>query len=53
MAGVSSLRVVNVQGFATSFPVDPKNSVTLGIGRADKRDAVVVKVTTEAGIVGG
>jgi L-alanine-DL-glutamate epimerase-like enolase superfamily enzyme len=52
MAGASSLRIVDVQGFATSFPVDPKNSVTLGIGRAVKRDAVVVKVTTEAGIVG-
>ena len=52
MAGASSLRIVDVQGFATSFPVDPKNSVTLGIGRAVKRDAVVVKVTTEAGVVG-
>jgi L-alanine-DL-glutamate epimerase-like enolase superfamily enzyme len=52
MPGASSLRIVDVQGFPTSFPVDPKNSVTLGIGRAVKRDAVVVKVTTEAGIVG-
>jgi L-alanine-DL-glutamate epimerase-like enolase superfamily enzyme len=52
MGGASSMRIVDVQGFPTSFPVDPKNSVTLGIGRAIKRDAVVVKVTTEAGIVG-
>ena len=52
MGGPSSLRIVDVQGFATSFPVDAKNSVTLGIGRAVKRDAVVVKVTTDAGIVG-
>jgi D-galactarolactone cycloisomerase len=52
MSGPSSLRIVDVQGFATSFPVDAKNSVTLGIGRAVKRDAVVVKVTTDAGIVG-
>ena len=52
MAGASSLRIVDIQGFPTSFPVDPKNSVTLGIGRAVKRDAVIVKVTTEAGIVG-
>ena len=52
MAGASSLRIVDVQGFPTSFPVDPKNSVTLGIGRAVKRDAVIVKVTTEAGVVG-
>ena len=28
----SSLRIVEVQGFPTPFPVDPKNSVTLGIG---------------------
>ena len=52
MGDASSLRIVDVRGFATSFPVDAKNSVTLGIGRAVKRDAVVVKVTTEAGIVG-
>ena len=52
MAGASSLRIVDVQGFPTSFPVDPKNSVTLGIGRAVKRDAVIVKVKTEAGVVG-
>ena len=49
MAGASSLRIVDIQAFPTSFPVDPKNSVTLGIGRAVKRDAVIVKVTTEAG----
>jgi L-alanine-DL-glutamate epimerase-like enolase superfamily enzyme len=52
MGGASSLRIIDVQGFPTSFPVDPRNSVTLGIGRTVKRDAVVVKVTTEAGIVG-
>jgi L-alanine-DL-glutamate epimerase-like enolase superfamily enzyme len=48
----SGLRITDIQAYPTSFPVDPKNSVTLGIGRAVKRDAVVVKVTTEAGIVG-
>src|SRR3954447_1869802 len=52
MPGASSLRIGDVQGFPTSFPVDPKNTVTLGIGRAVKRDAVIVKVTTEAGVVG-
>jgi L-alanine-DL-glutamate epimerase-like enolase superfamily enzyme len=52
MGGASSLRIIDVQGFPTSFPVDARNSVTLGIGRTVKRDAVVVKVTTEAGIVG-
>jgi len=48
----TSLRIVDVRAFASSFPVDPKNSVRLGIGRAVKRDAVIVKVTTEAGIIG-
>jgi L-alanine-DL-glutamate epimerase-like enolase superfamily enzyme len=49
---IDSLRIVDIKAFATSFPVDPKHSVTLGIGRAVKRDAVIVKVTTESGIVG-
>lgn len=46
----SSLKIAKVEGFATSFPV--KQGVTLGIGRAVKRDAIIVKVTTESGIVG-
>ena len=50
--GASSLRIVDIKAYPTSFPVDPKNSVTLGIGRAVKRDAVIVKVTTEAGLIG-
>lgn len=45
-------RIVNVEAFPTSFPVDPKNAVTLGVGRTVKRDAVVVKVTTEDGLIG-
>lgn len=48
----SGLRVREVQAFPTSFPVDPKDSVTLGVGRTIKRDAVIVKITTEDGIVG-
>jgi D-galactarolactone cycloisomerase len=48
----SSLRIVDVKAYPTSFPVDPKHSVTLGVGRAVKRDAVIVKVTTESGLVG-
>ena len=51
-APANKLRITDIHGFGTSFPVDPKDSVTLGIGRAVKRDAVIVKVTTEAGIVG-
>ena len=47
-----ALRITDIKAFPTSFPVDPKHSVTLGIGRAVKRDAVIVKVTTRDGIVG-
>ena len=43
-------KIVAVEGFASSFPV--KQSVTLGVGRAVKRDAVIVKVTTSGGLVG-
>ena len=50
--GTAACASSDIKAFPTSFPVDPKNSVTLGIGRAVKRDAVIVKVTTEAGIVG-
>ncbi|MFG5410129.1 mandelate racemase/muconate lactonizing enzyme family protein [Piscinibacter sakaiensis] len=35
-----------------SFPIAPEHSVSLGMGRAVKKDAVVVKVTTEGGLVG-
>ena len=46
------LRIKDVKAFATSYPIPPGQSVQLGIGRAVKRDAVVVKVTTEGGLVG-
>jgi D-galactarolactone cycloisomerase len=49
---MTGLRITDVRAYPTSFPVDPKNSVTLGIGRAVKRDAVIVKVSTEDGITG-
>ena len=53
MTGATTpLRIIDIRAYPSSFPVDPKNSVTLGIGRAVKRDAVIVKVTTESGIVG-
>jgi len=51
-SATTSLRIIDVRAYPSSFPVDPKNSVTLGIGRAVKRDAVIVKVTTESSIVG-
>ena len=48
----SDLKIVDVQAYATSFPLPPGGTVRLGIGRAVKKDAVVVKVTTAGGIVG-
>lgn len=42
--------IVDLTAFPASFPV--KKPVTLGIGRAVKRDAVLVRVTTRGGLVG-
>lgn len=49
---MAGLRITEVRAYPTSFPVDPKDAVTLGIGRTVKRDAVIVKVSTEDGITG-
>jgi len=46
------MKIVELRASPTSFPLPPDASVTLGIGRAVKRDAVVVKVTTDDGLVG-
>ncbi|WP_458094800.1 mandelate racemase/muconate lactonizing enzyme family protein [Roseomonas sp. WA12] len=46
------MKIASVEAFPTSFPVPEGGSVSLGVGRAVKRDAVVVKVTTEDGITG-
>jgi len=51
-AASHDMRIRDIIAYATSFPVKPEDSVTLGIGRAVKRDAVVVKVTTEGGLTG-
>ena len=48
----SSLRVTDIKAYPTSFPVPVGNRVSLGIGQSVKRDAVVVKVTTDSGLVG-
>lgn len=45
-------RIREVRAFATSFPLPVEHQVTLGVGRTIKRDAVVVKVTTDQGLVG-
>jgi L-alanine-DL-glutamate epimerase-like enolase superfamily enzyme len=46
------MKIKDVRAFPTSFPIPPANRVALGIGTAVKRDAVVVKVTTDEGLVG-
>jgi L-alanine-DL-glutamate epimerase-like enolase superfamily enzyme len=46
------MKIRTVEAFPVSFPVPEGARVSLGIGTAVKRDAVIVKVTTEDGIVG-
>lgn len=46
------MKIAEVRANPTSFPLVPEAGVTLGIGRAVKRDAVVVKVTTDDGLIG-
>ena len=48
----SALRIRDVTAYPLSFPIAPEHSVMLGMGRAVKKDTVVVKVTTEGGLVG-
>jgi D-galactarolactone cycloisomerase len=48
----ADLKIVDIEAFPTSYPLPQNSSVTLGIGRAIKRDAVVVKVTTAGGLTG-
>jgi L-alanine-DL-glutamate epimerase-like enolase superfamily enzyme len=44
--------IVDVVAFPTSFRLAPAERVRLGVGTAVKRDAVVVKVVTDEGLVG-
>jgi D-galactarolactone cycloisomerase len=46
------MKIADVTAYALSFPVSAKGAVSLGIGRTVKRDTVVVKVTTDEGLVG-
>jgi len=46
------MKIVEVQATPISVPWPKEHAVTIGIGRAVKRDAVIVKITTESGIVG-
>ena len=45
-------RIIDIVAYPTSFPLPQNATVQLGIGRAVKRDAVVVKVHTENGLIG-
>ena len=46
------MKIAEVRAYPTSFPIPAANRVALGIGTAVKRDAVLVKVTTDDGLVG-
>lgn len=46
------MRIADVIAHPTSFPVSARAGERLGIGRAVKRDAVVVEVRTDDGLVG-
>jgi L-alanine-DL-glutamate epimerase-like enolase superfamily enzyme len=48
----TDLKITAIQAFPTSFPVKPEDSISLGVGRVVKRDAVIVKVTTAGGVIG-
>src|SRR3954463_8130368 len=46
------MKISGIRAYPTSFPIPTANRVALGIGTAVKRDAVIVKVSTDEGLVG-
>jgi len=46
------MQIREIRAYPISVKMTPEPSTTLGIGRMVKRDSVVVKVTTESGLVG-
>jgi D-galactarolactone cycloisomerase len=46
------MKIADITAYALSFPVSAEGGVSLGIGRTVKRDTVVVKVTTDEGVIG-
>ena len=46
------MKIREIKAYPTSFPLPQSGGVRLGIGQAVKRDCVMVKVTTESGLVG-
>jgi D-galactarolactone cycloisomerase len=48
----TDLKIIEIKAFASSFPVPPSASLTLGVGRVVKRDTVIVKIVTAGGLIG-
>jgi len=46
------VKIRAIEAFALSCPIPEAEQVSLGIGRTVKRDAVLVKITTDEGLVG-
>ena len=46
------MKITNVEAVPISYRVPEGNNVRLGIGRAVKRDAVLIKLTTDEGVTG-
>ncbi|ANN70585.1 mandelate racemase/muconate lactonizing enzyme family protein [Bordetella bronchialis] len=46
------MKITQIRAYPVSVPVPPDKSVTLGIGRSVKRDAVLVRVDTDDGRAG-
>jgi L-alanine-DL-glutamate epimerase-like enolase superfamily enzyme len=46
------MRITEIRAYPVSYPIPPERRVTLGIGTAVKRDAVLVRVETDGGLVG-
>jgi D-galactarolactone cycloisomerase len=46
------MKITKITAYPISFPIPEGSTVSLGIGRAIKRDAVLVKVETSEGITG-
>lgn len=46
------MKIVDVEAFPCSFNTTPRAQVTMGVGTALKRDTVIIKVTTDEGLIG-
>ena len=46
------MKINQVKAYPISFPIPEQHRVKLGIGQTVKRDAVLVKVTTDSGLTG-